>query len=89
MADLFANGHFVDLVLIVVALEAVVLIGLWRLMRRGVPPGDFLPNLISGALMLLALRLTLAGYGWQIATACLSLAGVAHLYDIVRRWRNG
>ncbi|ABD86868.1 hypothetical protein [Rhodopseudomonas palustris] len=89
MAELFANGHFVDLILVVVVLEAAFLIGLWRWKRRGVPPGDFLPNLISGALMLLALRLTLAGGGWQSAIACLSAAGVAHLYDIVRRWRNG
>jgi hypothetical protein len=88
MADLFASGHLVDLVLIVVVLEAAFLIVLWRQARRGIAPADLLPNLCAGALLLLALRLTLAGAGWGPASLCLALAGAANVIDLRRRWHR-
>ena len=88
MADLFANGHLVDLILIVVVLEAMGLLLFWRFARRGIAPGDLLPNLCAGAFLLLALRLTLGGSGWMPACGCLAAAGVAHLIDVSRRWRS-
>ncbi|MCK7474811.1 MAG: hypothetical protein MZV49_17460 [Rhodopseudomonas palustris] len=47
MAELFESGRLIDLILIVVVIEAVFLIGTWHYAKRGVRPGDFLPNLIS------------------------------------------
>jgi hypothetical protein len=88
MAELFANGRLIDLILIVVAIEAVVLVLLWRYARRGIAPGDLLPNLCAGAFLLLALRATLAGGGWTIASGCLAAAGLAHVIDVSRRWRK-
>jgi hypothetical protein len=87
MADLFANGRFVDLVLAVVIIEAAVLLLYWRLAKRGIAPGDLLPNLCAGGFLLLALRVTLSGTGWMPACGCLAAAGVAHLVDVSRRWR--
>jgi hypothetical protein len=86
MADLFASGRLIDLVLVVVVLEAVLLSLLWRYARRGIAPGDLLPNLCAGAFLLLALRATLAGAAWMLASACLAAAGLAHVIDIYRRW---
>jgi hypothetical protein len=88
MADLFANGRVVDLILVVVVIEAAALILYWRRARRGVAPFDLLPNLCAGAFLLLALRVTLAGDGGLTATGCLAAAGLAHLTDVYRRWRN-
>ena len=88
MADLFASGRFVDFILVVVVLEAAALLLYWARARRGIAPLDLLPNLCAGALLLLALRATLAGSGWMIASLCLSAAGLAHLTDVYRRWRN-
>ena len=88
MADLFASGRLVDFILMVVALEAAALVLVWRYARRGVAPGDLLPNLCAGAFLLLALRFTLGGGGWMPACGCLAAAGVAHLIDISRRWRG-
>ena len=88
MSSLFADGVLVDIVLIVVVLEAIALLAYWRWKRRGVAPADPLPGLCSGALMLLALRAVLAGSGWMIPTLCLTAAGVAHLIDVTRRWRG-
>jgi hypothetical protein len=88
MAELFASGSLVDLILIVVVVEAVALQWYWHRARRGVEPFDLLPNLCAGAFLLLALRATLAGSGWMMASFCLGLAGLAHLIDIYRRWRK-
>ena len=40
MADLFASGRLVDLILVLVVIEAVALILYWRRTRRGVAPLD-------------------------------------------------
>jgi len=88
MAELFASGRLVDLILIVVVIEALALLLLWRRAGQGVAPSDLLPNLCAGALLLLALRAVLAGAGWMTASLCLAAAGFAHLIDIHRRWRR-
>ncbi len=88
MADLFASGRLVDLILVVVVLEAAALLLYWAWARRGIAPLDLLPNLCAGAFLLLALRATLAGGGWTIASLCLAAAGLAHLIDVSRRWRK-
>ena len=88
MAELFATGRIVDLILIVVAIEAVCLVLYWRSTRKGVAPTDLLPNLCAGACLLLALRLSLGGAGWQLCCGSLAAAGVAHLVDLTRRWRS-
>lgn len=88
MADLFASGRLVDFILVVVALEAAALLLYWARTRRGVAPLDLLPNLCAGAFLLLALRATLAGSGWMIASLYLSAAGLAHMIDVYRRWRR-
>ena len=87
MSDLFASGRLVDLILLIVAIEAVVLIVYWRKTGKGIAPRNLLPNLIAGALLLLALRLTLAQAGWMAICGCLAAAGVANVIDIMRRWR--
>jgi hypothetical protein len=88
MADLFASGRLVDFILVAVVLEASALLLYWARARRGIAPLDLLPNLCAGAFLLLALRATLAGSGWTIASLCLSAAGLAHLTDVYRRWRK-
>ena len=87
MSELFASGTVVDAVLIFLLVEAIAVIGYWMWRKRGIAPADFLPGMISGALMLLALRAVLAGAGWMVPTLCLMAAGGAHLVDVLRRWR--
>ena len=88
MAELFASGRLVDFILVVVVLEAAALLLYWARAGRGIAPLDLLPNLCAGAFLLLALRATLAGSGWMIASLCLAAAGLAHLTDVYRRWRR-
>ena len=88
MADLFASGRIVDLILILVVIEGVAMALYWRRAGRGIAPLDLLPNLCAGAFLLLALRASLAGDGWMMACFCLAAAGLAHLADLHRRWRR-
>ncbi|RAI33033.1 hypothetical protein [Rhodoplanes serenus] len=87
MAELFASGRVIDLVLILVVIEAVGLAVLARLTRRVPQIGTLLPNLAAGACLLLAVRAALAGAAWPWVAAALLAALVAHLADLGTRLR--
>ena len=88
MAEWYASGRLVDLILVLTVIEAAGLVLYWRLRGRGVAPLDLLPNLFAGAFLLLALRLTLGGAGWELCCGSLAAAGLAHIVDLGRRWRG-
>jgi hypothetical protein len=79
MEALFASGHAVDIVLIVLAVEAVLL------KLRGNRWADIIPALLPAALMMLALRSALTGMAWPFISLPLALAFPVHLYDLHRR----
>lgn len=87
MAEWFADGRAIDLILAAVALECAFLVWLGR--RRGVAPFAWLPALAAGASLLLALRLTLAAAAWQWIAALLAVSLLAHLVDLARRLEPG
>jgi hypothetical protein len=87
MIEFLSGVHAIDLILIVVAAETVAITFYWRKTGRGIAPARLLPNLLAGALLLLALRLTISGHPWPWYTACLALAGVANVVDLRQRWR--
>ncbi len=88
MSEAFASGLVVDLVLALVALEAVVLVWFRRRHGRGVPVGETLAFLAAGACLLLALRAALVGASWEWVAAPLAGAGGAHAADLALRWRR-
>jgi hypothetical protein len=79
MAALFANGLAVDIVLAVLLVEAVILL------RRGAPARPLLLALLPGALILLALRAALGGWGWPLIALFLTLSLPVHLADLAQR----
>ena len=86
MSDLFASGRIVDVVLLLVAAEAVVILA-WR--RRAKPgAGALLVNLASGACLMLALRAALVGAHWTWLALALLGALAAHLADLWLRLRS-
>jgi hypothetical protein len=72
--------HIADAILILIAAEAAFL--LWRSRRGGPPAMRFLPNLISGACLIGALRVALGDgpHVWLLALLGASFA--AHLTDL-------
>ena len=88
MAELFASGRVVDLILVLVALEALALLG-WRLARRRGPSvAMLLANLASGAALMLAVRAALTGAHWIAVAAFLLAALAAHVTEMCLRFRD-
>lgn len=88
MAEMFASGQLVDFILGLVVLEIAAFALYRRATGGGIPLADFLPNILAGAFLLLALRVQLAEGGWMPVSLCLASAGIAHVVDIGRRWRS-
>jgi len=81
MNALFASGHAVDIVLAVLALEAVLLIA-WRR-----PALAVLLALAPGVMMMLALRAALLSAPWYWVAIPLTVSLPLHLADLRhRRW---
>ncbi|SEP08869.1 hypothetical protein SAMN04487843_106294 [Methylobacterium sp. ap11] len=83
MPDLLTSDHIVDIALLIVAAEA----GYLALWRRGPGRTALLINLASGACLMLALRLVLAGAPGFWLAAALAGAGAAHVADLWLRLR--
>jgi hypothetical protein len=84
---LFANARIIDIILVITACEAVAISIYYRVTGRGLSATDLLPTLFAGFFLVVALRLVLSGAwpGW-IAVS-LTVALVAHIADLSRRWR--
>lgn len=82
MAEFFASGRAVDVVLLVLALEFA-----WLTLRhdRGAEAAFML---LPAALILLGLRAALTGAPWYWVAIPLTLAFPAHLADLARRMRR-
>ena len=86
MADLITSGRAIDVILALVMAEALALATYRRLTGRGPRTARWLPNLLSGAALLLALRLALGQAWWGWLAAALLLALIEHLVDLAGRW---
>jgi hypothetical protein len=88
MMALFSSGRVIDIILAIMAIEAVVLLTYRIVTSRGISPAGLVTNLIAGALLLLALRSALIGSPWIWTAAWLAGALLAHIADLAQRWRN-
>lgn len=86
MDALFEGGRVIDLILLLMGLEALVLAGVYYMRGRGIPPSRLLPNLLAGAFLMLALRASLTGAGNAVIGGWLALGLVGHLADLALRW---
>lgn len=78
----FTSGHAADLILAVLAIEAVWLIA------RGRDALGVALMLLPAGLMILALRGALTGAVWPWIALPLALSFPVHLADVVRRGRS-
>lgn len=89
MAELFASGRAIDLILAGIVLEALALYALGRAHRAGgLRIADWLPSLASGALLMLALRFAIAGAPWPLLSLLLLCSGGMHAADLWFRHRT-
>jgi hypothetical protein len=86
MSQWIASGHVIDLILIIMVLEAAGLLALWRYRQRGIRPAHVFANLAAGASLMLAVRSVLTGGSTETLAVLLALSFVAHLVDLGMRW---
>jgi hypothetical protein len=93
MTALYQSGHLIDLILACVALEALALLFLHRFVPGmpsllGVQRAYVWPALLSGALLMLAVRLAVVDASMGAVMAVLAGAGVLHALDLFLRFHN-
>jgi hypothetical protein len=86
VADWFASGRIVDVILVLMVLEAVALTLLRNKAQRGLSIYVLAANFSAGAALLLALRAALTDHRWQSVALWLVLALIAHATDLRARW---
>ena len=59
-----------------------------RRTKRGIAGARLAGNLLAGICLALAVRGALTGAGWPVIGACLFGGLVAHLADLLQRWRG-
>lgn len=88
LAPLFASGLAADLVIALLAVEAIVLLAYARRTGGGLPPLQVLTGVGAGVALLLALRAALVDAGWQAICLPLAAGGVLHAIDLALRMRR-
>ena len=88
MDSLFASGRIVDIILVLMAIEAFALIAYHRSSGHGIKTRHVLSNLVAGMALFAALRLALTAAPWPWIGAALAAALVAHVADLRSRWRD-
>jgi hypothetical protein len=80
MSGFFASGHAVDLILVIMAIEAGAL-----LMTRRMTPYALVLVFGPGVCILLGARAALVGAGWWWIAVALAASFPLHLLDLRRR----
>lgn len=88
MSALFASGRIVDLILLLMLIEAAFVVAYRRKTGCGIAVTDFFVTLISGVSLMLALRAALVGLSWHWIALALFASLLGHLTDIARRWNR-
>lgn len=87
MEQLFSSGRIADLILAIMAIEAVGILmlgGPWN----GWGLAGLLGNLAAGAALVVALRFALTGGDWTLVAAALVCSLIGHLVDVGSRLRS-
>jgi hypothetical protein len=88
MDEFFASGRSIELVLLLIVLEAIVLMALWWMRRCPLPPLATLLILAPGTCLLLAAHAALSGASWMWVSSLFLVALVIHLVDLRQRWQE-
>jgi hypothetical protein len=88
MAEFFTSARAIDMVLSLIALEAILLMVLWSIGRCPLRPLSTLLILAPGSCLLLAARAALSGAEWVWISSLFLLALCIHLVDLVQRWQE-
>ena len=85
LLQVWDRGLVIDFVIGLTVVEAGFLLGFYYLLGRGLAPGQYLLNLVSGLFLMLALRAAQSADTWYLPMMCLLTAGLCHLADLILR----
>jgi hypothetical protein len=85
MDELFASGRAMDIVLVVVVVEALMLKATEG--RHGLGLVDIVGLLGAGIFLVLGVRAALVGDPWWVTAAWVSASLPMHVFDVTRRVR--
>ncbi|TCT18224.1 hypothetical protein [Thiobaca trueperi] len=88
MAEFFASGRVIDVILVMMLIEGLALTLYHRRTGKGIPPAGLAGFLLSGFVLLLTLRAALTGAWWGWICLGLTASLFTHLADLWLRWRN-
>jgi hypothetical protein len=88
LAARLADGSLLLAIVALIALEAAALLWLWSRRGTGLAPREYLGNLVSGGLLMMAVRAALLDQAWVRVAMWLLGALVAHVIDVLLRWRR-
>ena len=88
LQSLFRSGAIIDLILLLMAVEAVALLAWRHFTGTGVTPRALVPFLAAGVCLMLAVKFALTGQDWFLIALALAGAFVFHLTDIALRWQD-
>ena len=86
MSGASSLAGLIDIVIGVTLLEAVLLLAWRRVRGTGLMARQWLPSLVAGLFLMLALRLAVAGAMLPWTALCLMASGVLHAADLRQRW---
>ena len=86
MQSLFESGRVADIVLLVMALEAIAIVTFLRPSRFNL--FALIGNLVGGAALVVALRLALTGGPWPWMAIALVVSMAGHVVDLYMRERR-
>jgi hypothetical protein len=88
MLEALDNGILIDFAIALIAFEMIALL-IWRARAKGgMRPLDVVGQLLAGAILLIALRASVAGASIWMLYLLLALSLPAHVFDLIRRLRQ-
>ncbi len=86
--DAFNSGRIIEILLVIVLVEAVALLVYWKNTGRGVSPVSLIGMLGAGIFLMLAIRSAIQNSATELLAMWLLLSLVFHVIDLCHRWKR-
>ena len=88
MKEMLQDGRIIELILVLMVLEAVALVVWFKLKGSGIAPVELIVNISAGMFLMLAVLGALENVPVWAIGGCLVAALFAHLADLALRWNE-
>ena len=89
MDTLLNSGVLIGGILALVVIEILALRSQQKGAEHGMSISQYLPNLLAGVFLMIAVQLAVWDASNTALLSCLTLAGLCHLLEFRKNWRRG